>query len=216
MANNPTELILADTTKWESTLSNENKISDVVQELYDDEAFACSAETGEAIKYVPSPNFTDCGTAGSQLPINVANEAITILSKYRAEFDFVDFVKEKLQYNSRVAVCMAFFSEQIDSLVLAIKQIESGKAFILGDMAGLGKGRSQPLDAKILTPKGWAAMGDMKIGSKVISADGAATKVIGVYPQGKIDVYNQDIVCDTVRSHRLPDRISFHRRRHKD
>lgn len=182
MTNNPTEQINKDAEEFVGTLSVENLAQSKIQEIFDDEAEG-------KVRYIPTPNFTDCGTAGSQLPINVANETINILSRYRSEFDFVDFIKEKLNYSSRVAVCMAFFSEQIDALVLAIKQFESNKALILGDQAGLGKGRSQPLDAKILTPVGWKTMGDMRIGSQVITSDGTATKVIGVYPQGKIDVY---------------------------
>lgn len=52
-----------------------------------------------------------------------------------------------------------------------------------------GTGKEQPLSSKILTPTGWQTMGDMKIGSKVIAADGKKAKVIGVYPKGVKDVY---------------------------
>lgn len=53
----------------------------------------------------------------------------------------------------------------------------------------LGGGKLQPLNAKILTPSGWQTMGDMKVGSKVMTPfDGVAT-VIGVFPQGIKDVY---------------------------
>lgn len=53
----------------------------------------------------------------------------------------------------------------------------------------VGGGKAQPLDAKLLTPKGWIEMGDVKIGDEVISIDGKATKVIGVFPQGEKDIY---------------------------
>ena len=53
----------------------------------------------------------------------------------------------------------------------------------------LGGGKLQPLDSKILTPSGWQTMGDMKVGSKVMTPfDGIAT-VIAVFPQGVKDVY---------------------------
>ena len=53
----------------------------------------------------------------------------------------------------------------------------------------LGGGKLQPLNAKILTPSGWQTMGDMKVGSKVMTPfDGVAT-VISVFPQGIKDVY---------------------------
>jgi len=52
-----------------------------------------------------------------------------------------------------------------------------------------GTGKEQPLSSKILTPSGWTTMGEIKIGSEVIGADGKICNVIGVYPKGKKDVY---------------------------
>lgn len=54
--------------------------------------------------------------------------------------------------------------------------------FIDGDSVGLGK--AQPLDAKILTPEGWVAMGDLRVGQRVIDPDGGTGIVEGIYPQG--------------------------------
>lgn len=54
---------------------------------------------------------------------------------------------------------------------------------------GTGTGKAQPLDAKILTPTGWALMGDMKPGSEVITVSGEATRVLSVHPQGEKDIY---------------------------
>ncbi len=51
------------------------------------------------------------------------------------------------------------------------------------------RGRSQPLDSLLMTPNGWRTMGEIKIGDKVIGADGKPTEVIGVYPQGVKAVY---------------------------
>lgn len=47
----------------------------------------------------------------------------------------------------------------------------------------------QPLDAKILTPRGWTTMGEIKPDMEVISRDGKATKVLGVFPKGTKSVY---------------------------
>lgn len=52
-----------------------------------------------------------------------------------------------------------------------------------------GTGKEQPLSSKILTPTGWITMGDVKVGTKVIGADGKACNVTGVYPKGIKDVY---------------------------
>lgn len=51
------------------------------------------------------------------------------------------------------------------------------------------RGRAQPLDAKILTPDGYREMGAIKVNDEVIGADGLPTRVLGVYPQGEMDVY---------------------------
>lgn len=49
--------------------------------------------------------------------------------------------------------------------------------------------RAQPLDAKLLTPAGWCRMGDVAIGDNLIGIDGKPVKVVGVYPQGKKEVF---------------------------
>jgi hypothetical protein len=51
-----------------------------------------------------------------------------------------------------------------------------------------GSGKAQPLDSKILTPKGWIRMGDIKVNNLVIGRDGKPHKVIGVFPQGMQEV----------------------------
>lgn len=52
-----------------------------------------------------------------------------------------------------------------------------------------GTGKEQPLSSNILTPDGWIKMGEVKIGTKVIAADGSIANIIGVYPKGIKDVY---------------------------
>ena len=56
-------------------------------------------------------------------------------------------------------------------------------------VAATGAGKAQPLDAKILTPSGWTVMGNLRIGDQVISQSGNPTTVLGIYPQGKKDIY---------------------------
>ncbi len=47
----------------------------------------------------------------------------------------------------------------------------------------------QPLTAKILTPTGWTTMGQLKIGDLVVARDGTPTKVFGIFPKGKKEVF---------------------------
>jgi hypothetical protein len=62
-----------------------------------------------------------------------------------------------------------------------------GVGACLADDMGLGK--AQPLDAKILTPRGWMRMGDIRVGDAVIGASGEPCHVTGVYPRGEREVF---------------------------
>lgn len=51
-------------------------------------------------------------------------------------------------------------------------------------------GNDQPLDSGVLTPdRGWVKMGDIQVGDKVVSSDGASSEVSGVYYKGINPVY---------------------------
>lgn len=54
---------------------------------------------------------------------------------------------------------------------------------------GVGAGKAQPLDAKILTPRGWTRMGALQVGDVVIAGDGSPTRVVGVFPQGEKEIF---------------------------
>ncbi|MGA5822076.1 PhoH family protein [Kitasatospora sp. NPDC094028] len=51
------------------------------------------------------------------------------------------------------------------------------------------RGRAQPLFTKVLTPDGWRAIGDLRVGDLVTGSNGEPTPVLGVYPQGEKDIY---------------------------
>jgi len=57
-----------------------------------------------------------------------------------------------------------------------------------GDNIGRG-GRAQPLDAKVLTPTGWRAIGDLVRGDRILGSNGTPTVVTGVYDRGVREVY---------------------------
>jgi superfamily II DNA or RNA helicase len=48
-----------------------------------------------------------------------------------------------------------------------------------------GTGKAQPVDEPVLTPTGWRPIGDLEPSELVIGEHGDATKVLGVYPQGR-------------------------------
>lgn len=84
-------------------------------------------------------------------------------------------------YSNRICV-MGEWAHQLERL-------EMGELDLLGLSAPPRSGKEQPLSSKILTPDGWKTMGDMKIGQKVIGADGKSCDVVGIFPQGYKDIY---------------------------
>ena len=52
-----------------------------------------------------------------------------------------------------------------------------------------GKGKASSLHSHIKIPGGWSTMGEMKVGTEVVTPKGTITKVNGVYPQGNLDIY---------------------------
>ncbi len=51
------------------------------------------------------------------------------------------------------------------------------------------RGRAQPYDSKVLTPGGFSRIGDLTTGDLVIGSDGRPTPVLGLYPQGRKEVF---------------------------
>ena len=51
------------------------------------------------------------------------------------------------------------------------------------------RGRAQPYDAEVLTPSGFRAIGSLEVGDLVIGSNGLPTPVLGVYPQGRKEVF---------------------------
>jgi replicative DNA helicase len=65
--------------------------------------------------------------------------------------------------------------------------LQDGDLVIVAGRPSMGK--SQPLDSKIKTPRGWVEMGALEIGDALASIDGAASIVTGIHPQGVRQVY---------------------------
>lgn len=74
-------------------------------------------------------------------------------------------------------------------LIDQLQDMLEDKADILCISMPPGSGKAQPLYSKILTPNGFVRMGDVRVGTEVISGRGNVCKVTGVYPQGKRSIY---------------------------
>lgn len=69
----------------------------------------------------------------------------------------------------------------------ALKAIsENQVTFIYG---APGTGKAQPLDSIVYTMDGPVRMGDIKVGQKVCTPDGAFANVLAIFPQGKKEIY---------------------------
>ena len=51
------------------------------------------------------------------------------------------------------------------------------------------RGRAQPLSSGVLTPSGFRSIGSLRVGDLVIGSSGKPTPVVGVYPQGRKEVF---------------------------
>src|SRR3954462_1000750 len=54
-------------------------------------------------------------------------------------------------------------------------------------------GKAQPLDAKVLTRRGFVCMGSLQVGDELASIDGAPSKVVGIFPQGERQLYRVEL-----------------------
>jgi hypothetical protein len=95
-------------------------------------------ETTNQVSYTPHSQATAVGTL---VPKAMAQAIEDSIAKVEAEVGNIDeFVAEQLEMDPET-LREQFSAEQIDALVLAIRNAEEGKGFIIGDQTGVGKGR---------------------------------------------------------------------------
>lgn len=58
--------------------------------------------------------------------------------------------------------------------------------YLVGDSTS---GKAQPLDALVLTKKGWVSMASVQLGDRLVDPDGGDAFVTGVFPQGLLEVF---------------------------
>ena len=101
---------------------------------------------------VPYPNRSKSGTLMSVVPANQAQ----VLADSLANIGDVDqFLVDQLGYSSKDELFSYLAAEQIDSVSLAINQMNKGNGFIIGDMTGVGKGRQGAALIRYAVRKGY-------------------------------------------------------------
>lgn len=96
---------------------------------------------------------------------------------------FVDPLDRRFN-NQEDAMGLPYGLKDLDEATLGMKPNE---LVVVGGRPSMGK--AQPLDAKVLTRRGWKAMGDIRVGDELASVDGSPSFVTGVFPQGVKDIY---------------------------
>ncbi len=90
--------------------------------------------------YIPTSQV--CDTVETSIPVSMMYEMNKSMSDINRKVRGVDdFVRKKLGFSDLIDLCTAFSAEQVDAIAMAIYQIEAGKALIVGDQTGIGKGR---------------------------------------------------------------------------
>lgn len=101
---------------------------------------------------VPYPNRSQSGTLMSVVP---ANQAQVLADSLASIGDVDQFLVEQLGYSSKEELFGYLAAEQIDSVSLAINQMNKGNGFIIGDMTGVGKGRQGAALIRYAVKKGY-------------------------------------------------------------
>lgn len=79
-------------------------------------------------------------------------------------------------------------------VVQAMQDLEDDKLDILAISLPPGVGKALAMDAKVLTPTGFVRNDSLRVGDVVIAGNGNEATVLGVFPQGKKEMY--DVVFD--------------------
>ena len=105
----------------------------------------------EKAPYVPA-SIGGKYAIGSVVPSGVADAIAQAFKRLREQHkkEVLDFVRDELGYSSNEEMLSDFDSgktdglaaEQVDAVALAISAMKNGKSFIVGDMTGVGKGRT--------------------------------------------------------------------------
>lgn len=90
------------------------------------------------------PASESCVVLNTQVPDSMAFETRQAILNIKEEVggDIDNFVRHRLKYHNKAALCKVLSAEQIDAVAMAIYNIEArGQGMIIGDQTGIGKGR---------------------------------------------------------------------------
>jgi C-terminal domain on Strawberry notch homologue/P-loop containing NTP hydrolase pore-1 len=129
------------TTMKKNYTSLENEASNLLQTL---QVLPFGEDLGGALGSPYSPASESCVVLDTQVPDSMAFETKTAMQHIKEQVggDIDNFVRHRLKYSNKVALCKVLSAEQIDAVAMAIYNIEArNQGMIIGDQTGIGKGR---------------------------------------------------------------------------
>ena len=106
--------------------------------------------------------------------------AVPVSRILRGTFEYIERLYERQEHITGLATGF----QKLDQATAGLQ----GADFII--IAGRpSMGKAQPLDARVKTRTGWKRMGELRLGDELASVDGRPSRVSGVFPQGRRQVY---------------------------
>ena len=82
-----------------------------------------------------------------------------------------------------------FSKKQLELLSWWTKESPYKDKFICVADGSVRSGKSQPISAHLYCPHGKKKMGEIRVGDYVFNREGKPVRVLGIFPQGKLDTY---------------------------
>ncbi|MBO9565533.1 MAG: strawberry notch C-terminal domain-containing protein [Niastella sp.] len=121
-----------------------NRTSVLEQKALKLKALLYESGLGDTLEAPYQPASQACIVLDTQVPDSMAFETQSAVDRIRQEVggDMDNFVRHRLGYPTKTALCKALSAEQIDAVGMAIYNIEArNQGMIIGDQTGIGKGR---------------------------------------------------------------------------
>jgi hypothetical protein len=112
---------------------------------------------GDTLEAPYQPASNACVVLDTQVPDSMSFETQSAIDRIRQEVggDMDNFVRHRLGYATKAALCKALAAEQIDAVGVAIYNIEArNQGVIIGDQTGIGKGRVAAAIIRYATQQG--------------------------------------------------------------
>jgi hypothetical protein len=115
---------------------------------------------------------------------NIVHDTLWEMDYVRKPVDIETFIKDDYYFGK---VCSDLHPLWLRDLIEVFGVGKQYSEWIL--TGGIGTGKGQPLDGRVLTPDGWRVIGELQAGDYVIGSDGKSKRVKAVHRRGKLQLY---------------------------